>query len=282
MNKANRSILLTIKLNKFLLAAIVLTGVAVLACTIIFASLDKSTLSGKSIILDPGHGGVDGGTSDGRLFLEKDINLQIAGKIKSILESTGAALSMTRDKDIALDKQNNLSSSRHKRDLLARVAAFNNGTNDIFVSIHVNRSHSSKAIGPIVAYSDHIPESKLLAECIQKRLNLHIGKHLGKSTSRIPVKADFFILRNSKVPGVLVETGFISNSAEKKLLKDEIYQEKLAQHICDGIIDYFRLAASPSPETTPGDIPTQFNPEYDFPFDTIEDTWMVRSKQFGS
>ncbi len=221
----------------FLTAAIAI--ISILAKVVIFAWQDNKPLNGKAIIIDPGHGGIDGGTNDGHSFFEKDINLQISRKLKAELESKGASVDMTRDTDISLDKLNNLSKSRHRRDLLARVAYFNSGKYDIFISVHVNFSSNSRAKGPVALYSGKNQKSLLLAQCMQEELNLHAKNVLKKDKGYAPVESGFFILISSQIPGVIFETGFISNPEEKRLLKDETYQEKLVQAAARGIEAYF-------------------------------------------
>lgn len=227
--------------------------------TVIFTNLGSNPLENKSVIIDPGHGGIDGGTNDGSTFFEKDINLQISQKLQSLLENKNAGADLTRDSDISLDDRNNLSSSRHTRDLLARVMQFNSGKYDLFISIHVNRSSNSRAIGPMTLYSSRIPQSTVLAECVQDSLNMHMKNYLKRDIARRPIKSDFFVLRRSNIPGIIIETGFISNAAEKKLLQEEEYQWQLAEAIFTGIKNYFKSSNTPDITNTPagddGDIP---------------------------
>ncbi len=242
MIRRNFFIVLTPNGRKLVAAAIIII-VAVLAVnTVIFAALIKghrNPLEGVNIIIDPGHGGVDGGTNDGISFFEKDINLQIAKALQEKLHANKAAAELTRYTDVSLDSKNPSSGSRHLEDLTARVSQFNSGKYDIFISIHVNHSTSSRAIGPFVLYADGSPKSKLLGECVQERLNKHSEELLGSNTIRSPSRSNYFILRHSNIPGIIVETGFISNMREKSLLKDESYQQKLVDSIVKGIRDYY-------------------------------------------
>ena len=220
--------------------AIALILISALLSTLILANHHSNDLLfNKSIVIDPGHGGIDGGTNDGSAFLEKNINLQIALKLRQILITHRAAVDMTRETDISLDDRNSGSASRHARDLIARVEHINNGKYDVFVSIHVNSSRNSNAIGPMVLYSDNVPSATLLATCIQERLNEHARNVLNATKLHSPLLTQFFILKNANIPGVLIETGFISNSTEKKLLTEDSYQTKIANAVCNGIKDYF-------------------------------------------
>lgn len=226
--------------KKYIMAVPFVILATIFISAIIFANTAKDPLAGKNIVIDPGHGGIDPGTNDGGIFLEKDINLQISLKLKDILESRNSNVELTRSSDISLDNQNNLSSSRHKRDLLARITRFNSGKYDLFISIHVNRSSNNRAIGPLVLYSSNFPSSGILAASIQESLNKHIKTELKVDTKRKPVRSSDFILKYANIPGVIVEAGFISNPHEKKLLLNESYQAKLVQSICKGIENYFK------------------------------------------
>jgi N-acetylmuramoyl-L-alanine amidase len=191
------------------------------------------------IVIDAGHGGIDGGTNRGDL-LEKDVNLAIAQKLKGILEEKGYTVIMTRNDDVSLDDLNHSSSSRHKRDLNARVSIINSISAQLFVSIHVNSSGSSKADGSIVLYSQRFEQNEMLACCIQLALNsLTIDGE--NRTTHNPRKGDFYLLNNSDMPGVIVETAFISNAKEKKLLAEDEFRAQLASAISDGIEQYLSM-----------------------------------------
>lgn len=266
------------KTKKHLVAIPVILLATILVCSAIMANNTYNPLAGKYIIIDPGHGGIDPGTNDNSGFAEKDVNLQIALKLRELLQSEKAKVEMTRDRDISLDDRNNLSSSRHKRDLLARVEMFNSGKYDLFISIHVNRSSNPKAMGPITLYGGNLPSSALLASNIQEKLNLLMKEELEVDINRKPAKEDFFILRHSEIPGVLVETGFISNSREKKLLMDSKYQEKIAKSICRGIADYFRSLDefnknAPGDDSPGPEVPTH---KHIMPSNGIYDIQLVR------
>ncbi|SHF38453.1 N-acetylmuramoyl-L-alanine amidase [Caldanaerobius fijiensis DSM 17918] len=195
----------------------------------VFARLQP--LSGKVIVIDPGHGGIDGGCNRGGI-LEKNINLSVALTLRKKLENAGATVFMTRETDTALDHLNNKNPYRHKRDLIARVDIINQHKPDIFLSLHVN-SGNSKSRGAIVFFSSKNPESKKLAQPIQDYLNELTGQ---VNTS---LTGDFYILRNAASPGVLIEMGFISNPQEANLLQDKTYQSKLADAILSGVMYYF-------------------------------------------
>lgn len=190
------------------------------------------------IILDAGHGGFDGGAvaSDGTV--EKDINLKIALTLKDFLKQGGFEVIMTRESDVSTDDvETDKIATRKKSDLKNRLGLMKDNPNAVFVSIHLNKFTTSAANGSQVFYSAEREESKVLGDCIQKSIvqllqpeNTRVNKQATSST---------YLLYNATVPAVLVECGFLSNSAELKRLKDEEYQKKMAFSIFCGIVSFF-------------------------------------------
>jgi len=197
-------------------------------------------LSGRVIVLDPGHGGIDGGTNTEGI-LEKDINLEVALVLRKLLEKNGVNVIMTRTTDIALDGLNNDSSSRHKRDLLARANIINKASPDNFISIHVNADRrSSKVRGPMVFYYRKSEESKKLAEVLQKSIEDAYRNFGQKIPSRRPLaNSSLFLLCNTRVPGVIIEMGFLSSPDDKNLLVSKEFQRAIAEAIVQGLKEYF-------------------------------------------
>lgn len=189
------------------------------------------------IVIDPGHGGVDGGTNkDG--ILEKEANLAISKKLKGFLESKGFKVVMTREEDVSLDNLNASSSSRHQRDLNARVNIINNSNAQLFLSIHVNCNfRKPNTDGAIVFYSSKFQQNKKLAYCIQHSLN-NIVINGKRRTVHDPQLGGYFLLKYSMVPGVIVETAFMSNAEERQLLTKDEFREQLALAIADGVECY--------------------------------------------
>ena len=197
-------------------------------------------LNKRTIAIDPGHGGIDGGTYYGDI-LEKDINLLIGLKLKEQLTKKGAKVIMTREIDDSLEDYIS-NGSRHSRDLKARVKIIEKSKADIFISIHVNYIKNIKRMGAIAFYYENSETGKLLAEEIQTYLNeLSRYKEMGIELKRLPMTGDFYILKNTSIPGVIIETGFISNSSDRKLLLDESHQNEIVDLIIKGIIDYFNM-----------------------------------------
>lgn len=189
------------------------------------------------IVIDPGHGGIDGGANRNGL-LEKDVNLSIALKLQGILEAKGYTVIMTRCEDISLESLDPIGTGgRHKRDLNARTELINNSNAQLFVSIHVNSSKNSKTNGSILYYNSRIRQNEDLAISIQESLN-YMNVNGLKRTARQPQTADFFLLTHTKIPGVIIETAFISNPTEMKLLAQDEFQSQLAFAIAEGIEHY--------------------------------------------
>ncbi len=214
------------------------TGIFKAAMAIKFQS-DKP-LSGKVIVIDPGHGGVDSGTRYGDKVLEKNLNLEISLKLKGLLIKKGANVIMTREIDDSLDDHIK-NGSRHREDLNARVYLINKSNADLFVSIHVNYiRNSSTTFGPMVFYYRSSEISSQLANCIQQTLNTLSGYHkVGVKSKHSANPGNYVILRETSPPGVIIETGFLSNALDRTLLQKENHQNELALLITAGIIDYF-------------------------------------------
>ncbi|MGN0451080.1 MAG: N-acetylmuramoyl-L-alanine amidase [Acutalibacteraceae bacterium] len=192
----------------------------------------------QTIILDAGHGGFDGGAVAPDGTVEKDINLKIALTLKEFLKQGGFEVLMTRESDVSTDDvETDKIATRKKSDLKNRLGLMKDNPDAIFVSIHLNKFTTSAANGSQVFYCADHNESKVLGECIQKS----IVKLLQPENTRVNKQAtsSTYLLYNATVPAVLVECGFLSNSAELKRLKDEEYQKKMAFSIFCGITSFY-------------------------------------------
>lgn len=200
-------------------------------CTVSFIKIDgyELPLLGKTIYLDAGHGGVDVGASYKNIY-EKDINLSIVKILALKLENMGATVYLTRYGDY--DLSNIGVRYRKKSDLYNRAKVINNSSADIYISIHLNSTTSSIWKGAQVFYDDINDNNILLAQTITKNLNTD------REVSEIN---DMYFNRLVKIPGVLVEVGFLSNSYDRNNLVNIKYQEKISNMIVQGIIDYFAM-----------------------------------------
>ena len=186
-----------------------------------------------TVVIDAGHGGFDPGKVGINKELEKDINLAIALKLKQELEKENIGVIMTREEDIDLAEEG--TGSKKQSDMRNRMERINEADADLCVSIHQNSYSSGKVKGAQTFYYSGSDKGKELAEKIQTSLKekLNDGNHrLEKSND------SYYILRKSVCPTVIVECGFLSNWEEATSLRDEYYQGKLAEAICEGIRRY--------------------------------------------
>lgn len=191
-----------------------------------------------SIIIDPGHGGLDTGAPNKYGEDESYINLKICKYLFSMLNSSGFDVIMTRYNDDGLYDQGIKSTIREKKneDLHNRIELINSSNADIVVSVHLNSFTQKKYYGAQTFYKVNDEKSKLAAQVLQKKMK----SILDKDNKRVPqVKKDVKIIDKSEKTIVLVECGFLSNEAESTLLCTKDYQEKVAWAIYSGILEYF-------------------------------------------
>jgi N-acetylmuramoyl-L-alanine amidase len=193
-------------------------------------------LSGKTIALDPGHGGPDGGAESKDGIEEKNINLAITLHLRDYLQEAGALVVMTREDDRDLAKPSTKGYSKRKtEDLINRAQFINEQKSDLFISVHLNSIPSEKWSGAQTFYYPNHKDSGLLAAFIQDEMKKNVS-----DTDRIakPVN-NVFLLKTLQMPSALVEVGFLSNPAEADKLKSRAYQKKLAAAIYQGILRYY-------------------------------------------
>lgn len=178
------------------------------------------------VVIDAGHGGDDPGKVGVNDALEKDINLQIAQKVKKHLEENGIEVVMTREDDVMADTK--------LADMQKRVNVINETNPAITVSIHQNSYSDSSIKGAQVFYYTDSEVSKEAASLMQEELR-NID---AENTRQIKDNNSFYMLKKTKVPTIIVECGFLSNAGEAEKLVTEEYQEKLAEAICSGVIKW--------------------------------------------
>ncbi|WP_449538517.1 N-acetylmuramoyl-L-alanine amidase CwlD [Ferdinandcohnia sp. Marseille-Q9671] len=235
-------------MNKKLKIAGILVGTIVLFLFIQYKYMDKDVwnswnlpLSGKFIIIDPGHGGVDGGAMNGDIQ-EKDIALEISLKLRDYLQQQGALVQMIREDDTDLAPEGMKGYSRRKtEDLKKRVEIINESEADLFISVHLNAIPSPKWSGAQTFYYGTFKENEEVAKFIQDELRTN----LGNTTRSAKAINGVYLLKTAKKPGALVEVGFLSNPQEKSLLIQDKYQDKVAASIYTGINRYFSDESNP-------------------------------------
>lgn len=196
------------------------------------ASRESACLDGVTIVVDPGHGGKDNGAQkeDAK---EQEINLAISLKLKAELEKQGATVILTRDG--AYDLASDGATNRKREDMKKRAAIINEEHTDLFISVHLNAYPNVSIHGAHTFYRKNDEAGKALAEIMQKHLNALTDQ---EKTSKV---GDYYILNETTPPGILVECGFLSNEKERNLLVTDSYQQRLAETLCAGILEYFNI-----------------------------------------
>ena len=218
---------------------IILSAMLYLTFMANFSAAEASSMpiTQKTVIVDAGHGGDDGGAIGIDGTVEKDINLDIALKLEKILKFYGFNVIMTRTQEV-MTCDDGLDSLRKRKisDIHNRFELMRKNPDAIFISVHQNKFEDSSQHGTQVFYSGNDERSKELAEAIQTSVTLT----LQRKNDRVVKKSGsgIYLLYHAKIPAVLVECGFISNSDEVKKLKDESYRMKLAILIADGLLKY--------------------------------------------
>jgi len=218
----------------------------ILVClvSVVFADGYESVLTSAkdddlpTVIIDPGHGGFDGGAVADDGTVEKNINLVISLNLAQLLESNGYRVILTRDTDISTDTIGQESiGKRKKNDLQNRLLLMDKYPNAVFVSIHLNKFTTGAARGSQVFFGGKNENSQVLGEFIQKS----IREKLQSENTRVIKKATSgtYILYNAPIPAVLLECGFLSNKTELEMLKNADYQRQIAFCAFCGINDYF-------------------------------------------
>lgn len=202
-----------------------------LILTIQIADASKLPLQGVIITVDPGHGGRDPGAMY-RDILEKDLNLEISKVLRNTLVEQGAIVYLIRDRDEDLSSK--WDSGKKRGDLYRRILFIQKVKSDLYLSIHLNWYQNSYHQGAEVLYNSINKNNKILGESIMERFRQNTY------TKRRLITTDLYLYRNTRVPGVLIECGFLSNPNERYLLQTEKYQQTVARTITEGVIDYIK------------------------------------------
>ena len=191
-----------------------------------------NVLTNKIIIVDPGHGGFDPGKPGITGLDEKDLNLKISLLLRNYLEQAGAIVIMTRTTDDDVDGMDGV---KHKsKDMVQRKKLSEGG--DILVSIHQNSFTQPSVHGAQTFYNSKSEEGKALAKSIQKSI-----KEVADLDNRREAKSNtnYYVLKATNIPAVIIECGFLTNPEEEKKLNSESYQNQMALGIYLGILRYY-------------------------------------------
>lgn len=217
-------------MNKFKLIIIICMFITIFSISRVYAIVNSYTLLGKTIYLDPGHGGRDSGAIYKDIY-EKDINLIMCKKIEQYLVSKGATVYLTRESDIDLSTT---SVNKKRSDLTNRAKLINKSNANMYISIHLNYIANSQWKGLQIFYNNKNEENEIIAN--------QLTSYLKETSSNIrdPKKENiYYMYKQITVPGVLIELGFLSNPNDRYRLTREEYQDKLAIFISNAIEKYF-------------------------------------------
>lgn len=195
----------------------------------------SDTRVGKCIIIDAGHGGVDGGATSCTGILESQLNLEFALRMNDLFHLLGVRTKMIRSEDVSIYTEGNTIAAKKASDLKERVKIVNQNANAVLISIHMNYFLESKYYGPQVFYAP-TEHSEEFAITVQTSLN----KVFGSYTNRQIKKADgVYLMQNIQRPGILIECGFISNPVEAEKLNNPVYQRKMCCVIAASTVAFF-------------------------------------------
>ena len=229
---------ISIKITVYSLVILIIGAIGTIFANepfLIFTNTKNSTQ--KTVIVDAGHGGFDGGAVVGEV-LEKDINLKIANSLSNMLRASGFKVICIRTDDSSTESDPAATIAARKRsDLNNRLEILKQNPDAVLVSIHLNKFSSASAKGAQMFYSPKNEKSKAIAECLKTSV-----KELLQPENHRTVKAgtkSTFLLYYSPIPAVIAECGFMSNPAEFSLLQTEKYQREMAFSLLCGILKYF-------------------------------------------
>ncbi|MBQ6706491.1 MAG: N-acetylmuramoyl-L-alanine amidase [Clostridia bacterium] len=224
--------------------SIIIVSLLLFVCTILLTGAVRQITQTAAVsltpekpflLIDPGHGGPDGGASTDDGVLEDDINLSVALILKDMLVSHGYEIKMTRTEDAAVSNEDDLDDRSWKtNDMYNRLSLYNAAL--FTVSIHQNHFSQSQYHGTQLFYSDNRPESRDIAACIRKQV---ISLLQPDNKRELKLASDsIFLLDRTERPAVIVECGFLSNPEEAARMQDPLYQQQMAFAIFCGIVQY--------------------------------------------
>lgn len=207
----------------------------VISLVIVIPSISVSSPNNKmTIVIDAGHGGIDGGSKGiNTEITEKELNLEYAFVLKDLFESSGINVVMTRTNDNGL--YDIFSSNKKKDDMIKRKQIIEKSGAELVISIHMNSFPLKSCRGAQVFYKDGDENSFRLASSIQDCFVSSIEKARKNAD-----KGDYYILNCSNITSVIVECGFLSNPEEESLLLTESHKQKICYAIFCGILNYFK------------------------------------------
>ena len=188
----------------------------------------------KTIIIDAGHGGVDGGATSCTGVLESRFNLEIALKLNDLMHLLGIDTVMIRDSDCSVYTKGDTIAQKKVSDLKERVRIVNGTENALLISLHQNHFTDNKYSGAQVFFAPTQGSEELA-----KKLQTALIQSVNQSSRRQIKKADgIYLMQHITCPGVLIECGFLSNPQEEYNLRDPVYQKKLCSVIASTVSNH--------------------------------------------
>lgn len=223
---------MVIKFDKKAFLAII-AALFMSATVLIIPTVKVGANENKVIVIDAGHGGIDGGaTGVNTKTPESVLNLDVSMRLKKLFLDNGYTVFLTRETDDGL--YGDETDGFKKRDLKARVEFAKKHCADIFISVHMNKYLKKTRRGAQVFYKAGSEKSETLAACVQEKLNAM--KRAARSCS--PLKGDYYLLNMLDCAAIIAECGFLSSPEDEKLLLDETYRQELADAVFDGVKAY--------------------------------------------
>ncbi|WP_242866869.1 N-acetylmuramoyl-L-alanine amidase CwlD [Clostridium coskatii] len=208
-----------------------------MVCPFLVLGNENVTKESSTILIDPGHGGIDSGAISKDGIMEKEINLKISNKLKDKLLKEKFKVVMTREKDEGLYTDDGRIRKKKVEDLNNRCELKKSTKCNMFISIHLNMFPQTKYYGAQVWYSKN-DNSKKLAYILQKNLVNDLDKNNNRKEKA--AKNSYKVLRCEDTrPSVLIECGFLSNAQEKNKLVTDEYQNKIADSIARSVKEYY-------------------------------------------
>lgn len=219
----------------YLLVVILFLGVAQIGSETVTTIRQESAVKRKhTVVIDAGHGGIDGGATSCTGILESHINLEIALRLEDVFHLLGYKTVMIRTTDESIYTEGNTISAQKVSDLKERVRITNEIPNAILVSIHQNTYSDSRYHGAQVFYSKD-DQSKKIAQQVQK----NIMSYLNPDSQRKSKEAKgVYLMEHITCPGILIECGFLTNPEEELMLRNSKYQLKLCCVIAASLSEY--------------------------------------------
>lgn len=218
----------------FLLLSLFVSYQSAMESAVMTQGREPAVLPHSLVIIDPGHGGMDGGAVGITGTYEKDLNLQVALKLEKVLNLFGVAADMTRNTDVTLGSGGDTIAKKKAEDMRTRLRIINETPYELLFSIHMNSYPEEKYWGSQVFYAGGTAIAKGYGESIQKSLRTFVASDNKREAKR--ASDEIYLMKHAVCPALIIECGFLSNYREEALLQTQEHQIKLACAIASGFL----------------------------------------------